>query len=58
MLTLSILVSHNGIDMYVCTCVPLCNIQGDDECDGGANHQEPSDVTHVQQNGIYAYLHS
>ena len=55
MLTLNILVSHNVIDMYVCTCY---NIQDNDECDGGANHQEPSDVTHVQQNGIYANLHS
>ena len=40
-----ILVSCNGIDMYA----------DDDECDGGASHQEPG---HAQQNGTDAYLHS
>ena len=50
-----ILFSHNGIDMYVYTCAPLYDILDDDECDGGASHQEPG---HAQQNGIDAYLHS
>ena len=48
-----ILVSH--IDMYVYNYVPLYDIPDDDECDGGASHQEPG---HAQQNGIDAYLHS